>query len=90
MIFQMAEVAVPQAVRQIDAIFAIEREINGLSAESRLAVRTTRIAPLVSELENWMRGERARLSRHADVAKAMACSSAGSPSPASSATAASA
>jgi transposase len=31
----------------------------------------TRIAPLVSELESWMRSERARLSRHADVAKAM-------------------
>jgi hypothetical protein len=60
-----------EAVRQIDAIFAIEREINGLPAERRLAVRTTRIAPLVSELESWMRNERARLSRHADVAKAM-------------------
>ena len=31
----------------------------------------TRVAPLVNELENWMRSERARLSRHADVAKAM-------------------
>jgi len=60
-----------EAVRQIDAIFAIEREINGLPAEQRLAVRTTRIAPLVSKLESWMRSERARLSRHADVAKAM-------------------
>src|SRR5271169_1363887 len=36
-----------------------------------LAVRATRIAPLVAELESWMRRERARLSRHADVAKAM-------------------
>ena len=58
-------------LRQIDAIFAIEREINGVPAEQRLAVRTTRIAPLVSEFESWMRGKRARLSRHADVAKAM-------------------
>jgi len=60
-----------EALRRIDAIFAIEREISGLPAEQRLAVRTTRIAPLVSELESWMRNERARLSRHADVAKAM-------------------
>jgi hypothetical protein len=37
----------------------------------RLAVRHTRIAPLVAELEGWMRAERARLSRHAEVAKAM-------------------
>jgi transposase len=27
--------------------------------------------PLVAELESWMRAERGRLSRHADVAKAM-------------------
>jgi transposase len=59
------------AVRRIDAIFAIEGEINRLSAAQRLAVRTTRIAPLVAELESWMRAERGRLSRHADVAKAM-------------------
>jgi transposase len=60
-----------EAVCQIDAIFAIESEINGLPAEQGLAVRTTRIAPLVSELESCMRNERARLSRHADIAKAM-------------------
>jgi len=59
------------AVRRIDAIFAIEGEINRLPAEPRLAVRTARSAPLVTELESWMRSERARLSRHADVAKAM-------------------
>jgi transposase len=60
-----------EAVRRIDLIFAIEREINGLPAEQRLAVRKTRIAPLVEELQSWMRTERARLSRHADNAKAM-------------------
>ena len=48
-----------EAVRRIDEIFAIEREINGLSAGERLAVRKTRIAPLASELERWMRTERA-------------------------------
>ena len=67
---QQAPLAVA-AVRRIDAIFAIEGEINQLPAEQRLAVRATRIAPLVAELESWMRSERARLSRHADVAKAM-------------------
>ena len=60
-----------EAVRRIDEIFAIERDINSLSADQRLAVRKTRLAPLVTELECWMRTERARLSRHADVAKAM-------------------
>jgi hypothetical protein len=39
--------------------------------EQRLAVRQKEIATLVKDLENWMRRERAKLSRHADVAKAM-------------------
>jgi transposase len=60
-----------EAVKRIDAIFDVEREINGLFAEQRLAVRTTRVAPLVSNLEAWMRAERAKLSRHSEVAKAM-------------------
>lgn len=60
-----------EAVRRIDDIFAIERDINGLPADQRLAVRQTQIEPWVAELERWMRAERARLSRHADVAKAM-------------------
>ena len=37
----------------------------------RLAVRQERSAPLVAELEEWMRGERAKLSRHAPVAQAI-------------------
>jgi transposase len=60
-----------EAVRRIDAIFALEREINGLSGGERVAVRQGRIASLVTELEGWMRAERARLSRHAEVAKAI-------------------
>ena len=60
-----------EAVKRIDAIFDIERAINGETAERRLAVRRERSTPLVAELEDWMRTERAGLSRHADVAKAM-------------------
>lgn len=60
-----------EAVKRIDAIFAIEREINGRPAEERLAVRRARTAPLVSDLEAWMRNERGKLSRHSEVAKAM-------------------
>jgi transposase len=60
-----------EAVRRIDALFDVEREINGLSAEERLAARVERSAPLLADLEAWMREERARLSRHAPVAKAM-------------------
>jgi transposase len=60
-----------EAVKRIDAIFDIEREINGQSIDERLAVRRERVAPLVSDLEAWMQAQRAKLSRHNDVAKAM-------------------
>ena len=60
-----------EAVRRIDAVFDLERAINGADAATRLAVRQAEAAPLVAELERWMRSERERLSRHAPVAKAM-------------------
>jgi transposase len=60
-----------EAVRQIDAIFAHEREINGRSAELRLAYRREHTAPLVRVFEAWLRSERPKLSRHAEVARAM-------------------
>ena len=45
--------------------------INGLPASQRLAIRRDQVAPLVTELESWMRAARARMSRHIDVARAM-------------------
>jgi transposase len=60
-----------EAVQCIDALFEIERSINGLSADQRKAVRQDQSAPLVASLQTWMREERARLSRHNDLAKAM-------------------
>ena len=39
------------AVHRIDAIFAIERDNNGATAEQPLAVRQERVKPLVDELE---------------------------------------
>jgi transposase len=60
-----------EVVRRIDALFDIERTINGQSAERRKAVRQELSAPLVADLEAWMREQRAKLSRGNDVAKAM-------------------
>jgi transposase len=60
-----------EAVCRIDLIFDAERALNGLVADKRLDLRRTYVAPLVADLEDWMRTERARLSRHNDVAKAM-------------------
>ena len=59
------------AVQRIDELFAIERTINGMSAGDRLAARKQQSRPVVAGLENWMRAERARLSRHAETAKAI-------------------
>ena len=60
-----------EAVRRIDAVFDIERAINGLTAAERLDARRERSVPPVAALEAWLRAERARLSRHAAVAKAI-------------------
>jgi transposase len=60
-----------EAVRRIDALFDIERAINGQSAERRRAVRQEASAPLVADLEVWLREQRAKLSRGNDLAKAM-------------------
>jgi transposase len=59
------------AVQKFDAVFMAERSINGLSPAERLAARRKDIAPLVDDLLASMMRERAKLSRHNDVAKAM-------------------
>ena len=60
-----------EAVKRIDVLFDIEREINGASAERRLEVRKELSAPVLADLKHWMQTERAKLSRHSPVAKAM-------------------
>jgi hypothetical protein len=60
-----------EAVRRIDALFEIERAINGKSPEERLAARQEHSAPLVADLEAWMRSHRAKLSSNNKVAEAM-------------------
>lgn len=60
-----------EAVRRIDAIFDLERPLIGLPADQRLALRKQYVAAEVEALGSWMRTERAKLSRHNDVAKAM-------------------
>ncbi len=58
-----------EAVRRMDVLFDIERGINGLSSEERLRVRHEQSAPHLTNLEAWLREERARLSRSASVAE---------------------
>ena len=56
-----------EAVRRIDALFDIERGINGQSAEERLRVRREQSAPPLAALETWLREQRSRLSRSSSV-----------------------
>lgn len=60
-----------EAVARIDAIFDIEREINGLDAAARLEARQCLSRPLVDSLHEWMLAERGRMSKHNPVAKAI-------------------
>ena len=60
-----------EAVRRMDAIFEAERAVNGARADARRAARAETVEPMVADLERWMRDERARLSRHAPIGKAM-------------------
>jgi transposase len=60
-----------EAVKRIDLLFAIEREINGQSAQQRIRVRTKRARPLVDELESWLRLQRGRLSPKSETAIAI-------------------
>ena len=67
---QKAPIAI-EAVARIDALFAIEREINGMTLDQRLRVRNERSRPLIADLETWLRERRAKLSRQSETAKAI-------------------
>ncbi|MFT4196947.1 MAG: IS66 family transposase [Pseudoxanthomonas sp.] len=56
-----------EAVRKIDRLFEIEREINGLSAQARLAVRQEKSRPLLDELRAWLDEQRRVLSRYSPL-----------------------
>jgi transposase len=60
-----------EVVRRIDALFAIERSINGKSPEERVAVRQTSSRPLVDNLRAYMREQAAKLSPRHDLIKAI-------------------
>jgi transposase len=60
-----------EVVRRIDALFEVERSINGKSAEERLATRRTLSRPLVDDLHVYMSAHAAKLSRGHDLVKAI-------------------
>ena len=60
-----------EAVQRIDALFDIERDINGHSAKERRATRQALSAPQVAELHRWLGEQRGKLARGNDVARAI-------------------
>jgi len=60
-----------EVVKDIDAIFAAERAINGMPPDQRLAVRRSSIHPFVEALEVRLRSDRAKLSPKSATANAI-------------------
>lgn len=60
-----------EAVEHIDVLFAIEREINGMPPQERVRMRHERSRPLVIELQTWLCAQRARVSKHSEIGKAI-------------------
>jgi hypothetical protein len=58
-----------EAVRRIDLLFAIERDINGRCAEERRRIRQEQARPLVDALHAWLQEQRGRLPRSSSVVK---------------------
>jgi len=58
-----------EALVRIAALYAIEDEIRGRSADERRTVRQARTKPLVDKLEVWLNEQLARLSKGSTIAK---------------------
>ena len=63
-----------EAISRIAALYTIEAQINGTSADHRLAVRQSQSLPLLAELKHWLEQQRARLSVKDKLGKAIAYS----------------
>ena len=60
-----------EAVQKLDALFEIERSINGRPSAERLGARREHSAPLMEDLHNWSQAKLAKLLRNHDLAKAI-------------------
>jgi hypothetical protein len=60
-----------EALERIGALYAIEKEIRGLSPSERQAVRSGRARPLLESMQAWFKTTLSKLSRKSDVAIAI-------------------
>ena len=61
-----------EGLRRIAALYAIESEIRGASADERRTVRQARSAPLVADFGLWLRERRARVSPRSRLGEKLA------------------
>jgi transposase len=61
-----------EGLDRIAALYAIEKEIRGTSAENRLAVRQEKSAPLVTDFFDWLHVQSARVSRKSRLGEKLA------------------
>lgn len=60
-----------EGLKQITALYRIEKDIRGLSAEARLAARQDRSAQLIADFETWLTAHRARVSAKSPLGEAL-------------------
>ena len=60
-----------EALERIGALYAIEKEIQGRSAEERRGIRDIRSRPLLGSLKQWLEETLDKLSRKSDTAVAV-------------------
>jgi transposase len=60
-----------EALERIAALYAIEEEIRGRSAEERRTIRNERSKPLLESLKNWFEEALVKLSRKSDTTRAI-------------------
>ena len=60
-----------EALQRIAALYEIEGEMRGQSADARRAVRQARTKELVDKLETWLKEQLARVSKGATIAEAL-------------------
>ena len=60
-----------EALERIARLYAIEKDIRGLSADERRAVRQDRSRPITDDLEPWLRAKLALISQKTKLAEAI-------------------
>ena len=60
-----------EALERIAALYAIEKDIRGLSADERRAVRQDKSRQIIDDLEPWLRAKPALIGQKTEVAQAI-------------------